>query len=380
MASIESLTDPPAADEFEVSLFGPGVGECIACHLGGGDWIIVDSCIDRTTGNPVVLDYLRRLGLRPETAVRMVVVSHWHDDHIRGASHVVKAAPDAEVVFSAALRSKEFFKVVGARSYTGTTGTDTDEMSEILAELKRRGSGRIEGRGPKWAIESQRLFFREGGTGRHQAEVFALSPAPASLTLAAKEFAKHVPLLGETKRRVVSQSPNEVAVVLWIEVSGVCALLGSDLEETGSEAGGWKAILASTTRPQGKAEIFKVPHHGSATSHNSTVWTQMLLGPPIAILTPYLRGKALPAQDDVQRLIGLTPSAFCSAPPFAPKPVKRPPAIEKTVKAVVRSMRRREGSMGMIRVRRKLGSSSPGKVTLAGQAFKLPGTPPSSEG
>lgn len=51
---------PPNSDQIELTLFGPGFGECIAVHFGEGRWIVVDSCIDKKTGNPAVLDYFNR--------------------------------------------------------------------------------------------------------------------------------------------------------------------------------------------------------------------------------------------------------------------------------------------------------------------------------
>ena len=44
-----SLAAPPRTDELEVSLFGPGVGECVIVHLGAGEWMVVDSCLDPAT-------------------------------------------------------------------------------------------------------------------------------------------------------------------------------------------------------------------------------------------------------------------------------------------------------------------------------------------
>src|SRR5262245_58961005 len=54
---------PPASDEVEISLFGPGIGECSVVHLGGGQWMVVDSCIDRSTRRPVALEYLAEIGV-----------------------------------------------------------------------------------------------------------------------------------------------------------------------------------------------------------------------------------------------------------------------------------------------------------------------------
>lgn len=49
------LAIPPKADELEVSVFGPGIGECVVVHAGAGEWMIVDSCVDRSSGLPVAL-------------------------------------------------------------------------------------------------------------------------------------------------------------------------------------------------------------------------------------------------------------------------------------------------------------------------------------
>ena len=38
--------DPPGDEEFELTLFGPGYGESIVMHVGAGEWVIVDSCLD----------------------------------------------------------------------------------------------------------------------------------------------------------------------------------------------------------------------------------------------------------------------------------------------------------------------------------------------
>ena len=48
-------------------MFGPGFGECIALHLGGGNWAIVDSCLDATSKQPTSLHYLTSIGANPAT-------------------------------------------------------------------------------------------------------------------------------------------------------------------------------------------------------------------------------------------------------------------------------------------------------------------------
>ncbi|WP_373507633.1 hypothetical protein [Thiocapsa sp.] len=49
---------PPSPDEIEVSILGPGFGECVLIHPGAGRWLIIDSCIDATTKRPVLMSAL----------------------------------------------------------------------------------------------------------------------------------------------------------------------------------------------------------------------------------------------------------------------------------------------------------------------------------
>jgi hypothetical protein len=43
----------PADDQIEVSLFGPGYGECCLIHIGNGKWIVVEPI--RPKAMPVIL-------------------------------------------------------------------------------------------------------------------------------------------------------------------------------------------------------------------------------------------------------------------------------------------------------------------------------------
>jgi len=52
----------PDDDCLEVSLFGPGYGECVVVHLGFGDWVVVDSCIEPDSRDPIALAYFSAIG------------------------------------------------------------------------------------------------------------------------------------------------------------------------------------------------------------------------------------------------------------------------------------------------------------------------------
>lgn len=47
----------PNPNEFELTLLGPGYGECVEIHHGHGEWIVVDSCVDHA-GDAAALSYV----------------------------------------------------------------------------------------------------------------------------------------------------------------------------------------------------------------------------------------------------------------------------------------------------------------------------------
>ena len=102
----------PNSDEIEVSLFGPGIGECCVIHLGDNEWLIIDSCLDPSTKNPTPLLYLQNLDVDPAHAVKLFVISHWHSAQIKGASNVAAICERSYIFFSEAQLRDELLALV----------------------------------------------------------------------------------------------------------------------------------------------------------------------------------------------------------------------------------------------------------------------------
>ncbi|MFC1926027.1 MBL fold metallo-hydrolase, partial [Chloroflexota bacterium] len=103
---------PPASDELEISIFGSGYGESILLHIGNNQWIIIDSCLDNRTGRPAALVYLNNIGLDVTNAVKVIVATHWHDDHIKGISAICRECRNAKFVIPGAFKSTDLINLV----------------------------------------------------------------------------------------------------------------------------------------------------------------------------------------------------------------------------------------------------------------------------
>jgi hypothetical protein len=368
----KNLKFPPEPDEIEVSVFGPGYGECVAVHSGRNNWFIVDSCIDTFTRKPAALVYFEKIDVDPSVAVKQLIATHWHDDHIRGFSKLLDVCKSAQLVCSTALNNPEFRELVccyGTRSMLESSGID--EFRDVFETLKKRKETDIGNYTPVFAGQDRRIWESDSevfGSPAH-CEIFSLSPSDSTILASMLGFADLLPRSGDTKRWLPAISPNRAAVVIWLKVAHFSILLGSDLEEHGEPDGGWSIIVNSHSPQRGKASIFKIPHHGSVTAHHPGVCADMLDANPIAVLTPFLRGGILlPTKNDTQRITSSTRNAFvtCGIPT---RSIKRDRTTERTIKEAVKDIRTLFGPSGPVRIR--LQRPDMVKVELFGDAKQL---------
>jgi hypothetical protein len=363
------LASPPEPDEIEVSVFGPIYGESVVLHLGGRNWFIVDSCLD-VDKQPAPLSYLKTLKIDIARDVKQIIVSHWHDDHIRGISNVVEQCENAEVVCTEAFGSREFLQLLQAfdiELFSETTGIF--EFRSLLNILKERAGRNREDTISLRRAMSDRVLWKNEASG--DSYIYSLSPSDAAVLAANLDFKTLLPT-GEERGsfRIMPHKPNFGAIVLMAVSGDLAVLLGSDLEETSHRGVGWATIASSTLRPQLKSFLYKVPHHGSSTGHNDDVWKRMLHEDPIAVVTPFGRGKSpLPTPDDVRRISSLTPNAFSTAPAVLTTKAKREWTVEKTIRESGIAIRRINVVSGQIRVRVKPGQEP--RTELFGQALRL---------
>ena len=347
---------PPRDDEFEVTVFGPGYGESIVLHVGGGAWVIVDSCLDADR-LPIALAYLKRIGLDPARSVHLIVATHWHDDHIHGIAQLVEICGQAAFCCAGALCRKEFLAAVDAldRRHLTVVGSGVREIHHVFSRLKKTASK------PAHAIANRRIFVRNA------CEIWSLSPDDEAFQGFLQSVAPRIPGGRQSKQRVPTLSPNEAAVALWVDAGNFSVLLGSDLARQG-----WKRILASGERPPGQASMFKAPHHGSENAHEPEVWMRMLRPEPLAVLTPWRKGRGhLPRQRDVRRLRSCTSNAYATAKPRLSRSSPAHSTVEQTIRESDIRLRRMPTPDSYVRLRRPLAAQGQWAVETAGSAYRL---------
>jgi len=345
----------PDKDEIEVSIFGPGYGECVLLHVGNNSWIQVDSCIDSNTNHSASLQYLNKIKVKAQDAIQTIIASHWHDDHIRGLSEITNLAKNAEFWCSMALNRKEFLTLVCAYQDAGINDNGITEFSKILNILKTRKAERkdcLKRAKANCIIREDRIQNKDK---KYKIFIKSLTPMDGAITKAFNEISSCLPEEYIPKRRIISQRPNQTAVVLLVQIHKTVILLGSDLEERANKENGWTAIVDSNIWNNKKSSVFKIPHHGSISAHCEEVWQKMLTPSPISLLTSYNNaGQILPTTDDIERICGKTKRAYIAGLPKIYKSPKRPKSVEKTIKETVKKIHMTNGQLGQIRLRKKI--------------------------
>ena len=229
--------------------------------------------------------------------------------------------------------------------------SSVSEFSRALDILTERNGGRY-GTGPHHWATSDQLLMTTGGS--FPARVTALSPSAQSVTDAITQIRKFMPVEGADFRRYPNVRPNDCSVALLVTFPALSILLGGDLERGHDEMRGWRAVVASTTRPPHKSAVYKVAHHGAENADIESIWTELLESPARAVLAPYASGSQFrPSPDDVIRLKSRTDEVYCTAWPIAATLPKRL-GIDAQMNGATRSRRAVRNIPGHIRLRKSL--------------------------
>jgi len=266
----------------ELFVFGgaKGVGESILAKLDDSTYGIIDSFIDRKTGNPRVLDYLNKKSI-PLTSIKFIVLTHCHHDHFTGLAKLVELCTNATFYVSKAIGIKSFHVLISAYSRKVTSKHNYfKEILDTFAELKKTN------RKAKMLTDVSKPILTHNGI-RIQSFSPNVDTEKFLTPLYKRETAK---FLKGSGIKLLTNGYNYQSVVISIESDSYKILLGADQEfhRTISTIG-WEAISNLNHFKTNKFDLFKVPHHGSDTGFDSTFWSRILKKESILSLTPYSR-------------------------------------------------------------------------------------------
>jgi hypothetical protein len=240
------------------------------------------------------LRYLQTLEVQP-ASVEFVVVTHWDKDHISGLVRLARETSKAEIVLSAALRSRDFVRLAirhQRKTYGSLLGSGTKEFVALLDLITQQD------RSPKITVQDVTLAEETG------VRLVALSPS-STVTLDALS-ASFVRVLeaAETGDSVTEPTPNAASVVLALRGRMGDVLLGADLEREG-----WSAAMSSVLAQGLVARMFKVPHHGSEDADSPEVWANHLRSDAVYAMTRFNNAeRSLPSDADRARMRARNPS------------------------------------------------------------------------
>lgn len=361
------LLSNPNENEVEVTLIGTGggYGETLLLKIGKDDWVIIDSCINPNNKIPLSLEYLKKIGV-DYSSVKLVICTHWHNDHILGLGEVLKVCENAEFAFSAVSDLKKFLRLCGLdeKKYHKGSISSTTEFSKCIDIVTSKGAY------CKKAMHDM-LLLRVDFKGLNF-ELYSLTPSPKTVADFETELSELISEFGSRNTAVIKKSPNEKSVALLLKFGEHRVLLGADLESGKSDDEGWRFIAnKSNVVDSVKSKLFKVPHHGSKSSYLPKIYEEIVEKNSILKIAPFANSK-LPKIEMLEIFESHSENIFLTSNQnVSKKPKKRDKSIEKIIDRSILNISEVKFIPGIIQSRLDLSVPNPiWKTELFENAFK----------
>lgn len=314
---------------FKIILIGTGggYGESVIVQLGTDNWIVIDSCTNPYTKKSLPLEYFEDNNIDLDK-VKLIIASHWHDDHIKGLDQVLYNCRNAIFAFTATTEFKKFTQFLSLDNIV-CEGTDKPSATKMLnncLKIARDRKSKVKD------ITQDKTLFSVCGT-RLNASIFSLSPSETVFKEFATAIGQMIESVGDNSFRRPKITPNDQSVVVLVSVNGHSALLGADLETSVDSQKGWVCILDECECIKNHTpSVFKIPHHGSVTAYEPRVWNELLINKPICQITPFSKGsKYLPEKSMLLEMLDKTDDLYLTSYSKPKKPKKRDKKIERNI-------------------------------------------------
>ena len=361
MVGVNKILDKPTAHTVEITLFGGGggFGESVLIHLGNNKWIVVDCCVDATK-HALPLTYLEEIGSSPENII-IVICTHWHSDHIMGMSEILKKCNPANTTFYTALTkkdseliaefikdniikeslsySKEYLSIINvlnerqintvhvyqdklicnAEGCLCYTLSPSDEDVNAFLQAQALNALKVE----KSKVQKKKL------SNLDMSQIESADDIVSDLFAGYEEDTEIIDDKSEPfrRKRISLPSANDRSVAILLCIGDQNIILGADLENDENDyVSGWGAIMKRNICLKGKkADVYKIPHHGSITGYAPEFLEEYVQKGCLAKMTTWHKGgRILPKDDMLTLYMGLTDRLYITSRPNRPRKIDAP--------------------------------------------------------
>jgi len=404
MDGINEKLEPPESDEFEVTLIGgtAGYGESILLHIGNGDWIIIDSCVNVKNGECVPISYLNDLSVDISQHVLYVLCTHWHDDHIKGLSNILEQCTSKTVFVLSCSddREKWVYEMLNDYNYQGKS-TVLNELKCTISMANDKGIRIL-------PVKQDSLVFNINGV-----LAYALSPSDEVVKKFEEEVAsaqvKYHKTLNQAiklktidaqliqdastleeetinnfaglikeridEKKIVQEATNlltykdakrveqnDRCVALLVSFNGHHIILGADLENKTSDSGlsGWMSVAKCSSMNGVTSSLFKIPHHGSKTGYCDFFLKSFIKNDATMKLTAWAKGdKLIPEPVMLGKYYAHSQKMYITTTALLKKENKEEnKSIKKEMERTTEAIYELRPQLGIIRSRMKINSLS----------------------
>jgi beta-lactamase superfamily II metal-dependent hydrolase len=275
------------ATRLEVHVLGAGKGESVILRLPNGGWGVVDCCASSSNDSQKnsTLRFLREHGA---TELEFLCLTHPHDDHYRGMSHLLDAFPVRYFWRFNGLSGQHFFSLINYlrdesdaidQSDEIESGKEFERIFALIAGKKKGGDSlpRVKRSGP--AIQLYPVPYDETASFR----IIGLAPCGNQVEQYEQSLARCFNPDGTFRGKLPYSYHNLVSVALLVVFGETRVILGGDVER-----GGWIDVINEMGTAALAAHAVKVSHHGSPTGYCDDLWAYFSAkGKPLAVVTAY---------------------------------------------------------------------------------------------
>jgi beta-lactamase superfamily II metal-dependent hydrolase len=298
----------------EVHVINGGYGESIILHLPTGDWGVIDcyaGSLRDTSSNPT----LQFLVTRDVRELAFLCLTHPHDDHYRGMSHLMSHLTVRSFWRSGAMSPQRLYMYLRGDAVQ-RRNTDQIENAEdlkyTLLEVYRRSQARQLTIEPLAGVRliQERQIRRKWWKRPLTLRIVGIAPSGRAIEAYEAGLNRCLDQAGRLQDMVPALKHNGISVGLLITYGNTSVVLGGDVE---GEA--WTDALADEQCPDLSASFVKVSHHGSPTGYCDGLWERFCRQTrSVAVITPSRR-HSLPTEAAVDHIRSHTDRLLSTCPP-----------------------------------------------------------------